>query len=68
MDFLMPMFTGTAKLQDAAQSVAFPPQSFSKTISAPAGETGGLHGNCMKRDGGDSSGLSPMIPEWNAAQ
>jgi hypothetical protein len=60
MDFLMPMFTGKAKLQDAMQS-------FQNHIRA-AGATGVAHGICMRHDRGDSSGLSPMIPEWNAAQ
>jgi hypothetical protein len=64
VDFLIPMFTGKAKLQDAAQFVAYPMQSFQNHIRA-AGATGGLHGNCMKHDRGDSSGLSLMIP--NAA-
>jgi hypothetical protein len=36
---------------------------FPKTISALAGETGVTHGNRMRHDRGDSSRLSPIIPE-----
>jgi len=42
MNFLMSVFTGKAKLQDAAQSVAWPPQSFSKTISAQRAQLAGF--------------------------
>jgi hypothetical protein len=67
MDFVIPMLTGKAKLQDAAQFAAYPMQSFQNYFRA-AGATGVTHGNRMRHDRGDSSGLSPTIPEWNAAE
>jgi len=39
-----------------------------QTISASAGETGGTDCERIRRDRGDSSGLSLIIPEWNAAE
>ena len=38
-------------------------KDFSQTISASAGETGGTDCERIRRDRGDSSGLSPIIPD-----
>src|ERR1700733_13462234 len=43
-------------------------QRFFQNHIRAAGATGGLHGSRMKHDRGDSSGLSPFIPEWNGAE
>jgi hypothetical protein len=46
MDFLIPVFTGKAKLQDAAQFVTYPKQSFQNHFRA----AGATHGNRMRYD------------------